>query len=371
MSGFGRSMLRLRGMLRKEFLQAVRDPSSVAIAFVLPVVLLVLFGYGTSLDLQHAPLALVIDRPSGESAEVEAAFQQSPYFAPRRYESIAAATAALREHRVQGVLWLRDDFGRTLLTAGLARAGLFVNGVDANSAALIGGYVEGALSSWLAARSSQPPPVQLEERVWFNPELQSRSFLVPGLIALIMTLIGALLTSMVVAREWERGTMEALLVTPITRGEFLIAKTAPYFALGMAGMLLTVAAGVLLMGVPLRGSLLVLVLTSALFLLTALGMGLLISTLARNQFVAAQVAIIATYLPALMLSGFIFNIGSMPAPIRWLTHVVAARYFVAIAQTVALAGDVWAVIAPNSIALLAIGAFFMMLVVKNTGKRLE
>jgi len=157
MSGFGRSMLRLRGMLRKEFLQAVRDPSSVAIAFVLPVVLLVLFGYGTSLDLQHAPLALVIDRPSGESAEVEAAFQQSPYFAPRRYESIAAATAALREHRVQGVLWLRDDFGRTLLTAGLARAGLFVNGVDANSAALIGGYVEGALSSWLAARSSQPP----------------------------------------------------------------------------------------------------------------------------------------------------------------------------------------------------------------------
>lgn len=366
-------LMRVRGMLRKEFLQAVRDPSSVAIAFVLPVVLLVLFGYGTSLDLQHAPLGFVIDQPGAESSALLGAFRESPYFAVRRYASIAGASAALREQEVQGIVWLRGDFGRDRAGGRKARAALFVNGVNANNARLIMGYVEGAWATWAASAAGRTalPAVRMEERVWFNPDMRSRNFLVPGLIALIMTLIGALLTSLVVAREWERGTIEALLATPITRGELLIAKTVPYFVLGMGGMLLTVAIGVWLMDVPLRGSLPVLIATSALFLLGALGMGLLISTVTRNQFVAAQAAILTTYLPALILSGLIFNIAGMPAPIRWLTHLIAARYFVAIAQTLFLAGDVWGVIAPNSIALIVIAALFLTLVVQKTSKRLE
>ena len=181
--------------------------------------------------------------------------------------------------------------------------------------------------------------------------MRSRDYLVPGLIAVIMTLTGALLTALVIAREWERGTMEALMVTPVTVREILLAKLVPYFLLGMGGMAASVAIAVFLFGVPLRGSLMVLTAASALFMLAALGMGLLISSFARNQFVAGQIAIIATFLPAFILSGFVFDIDSMPRVIQLITHIVAARYFVAILQSVFLAGDVWSVILPNAVAL--------------------
>jgi len=184
-------------------------------------------------------------------------------------------------------------------------------------------------------------------------------------------LIGALLTALVVAREWERGTMEALLVTPVTVRELLLGKLIPYFVLGMGGLLLSVAMTVFLFDVPLRGSLWVLMASSALFLFAALGMGLLISTVAKNQFIAGQVAILATFLPAFILSGFIFDIGSMPIPIQVLTHLIAARYFVAILQTVFLAGNVWSVIAWNWLALVLIAVFFLVQVRRLTRKRLE
>ena len=188
----------------------------------------------------------------------------------------------------------------------------------------------------------------MQPQVWFNTAVRSRDYLVPGLIAIIMTLTGALLTALVMAREWERGTMEALMVTRVTMREVLLAKLIPYFVLGMGGMAASVAMAVWLFGVPLRGSLGVLIAASALFLLAALGMGLLISGFARNQFVAGQIAIITTFLPAFILSGFIFDIGSMPRAVQVITHIVAARYFVAILQTVFLAGDVWSVILPNA-----------------------
>jgi ABC-2 type transport system permease protein len=216
-----------------------------------------------------------------------------------------------------------------------------------------------------------PVPVTIAERVWFNPALRSRNFLVPGLIAIIMTLIGALLTALVVAREWERGTMEALLATPIRVGEILLGKIVPYFLLGMGGLLLSVAMTIWLFDVPLRGSLVMLMGVSALFLLAALGMGLLISTLARNQFVAGQAAIIVTFLPAFMLSGFIFDIDSMPLIIQAITHLIAARYYVAILQTVFAAGDVWSVIWPNALALAVMAAVFLLLVRRHSSKQLD
>lgn len=372
----GGALMRLRGMVRKESLQILRDPSSIAIAFVMPVVLLLLFGYGVSLDAQHIPLAMVIERPDANSASFAAAFQQSEYFSPRRFDSIQDAEQALRERQVDGIVWLRSDFSRRLLTAGDAPVGVILNGVDANQARIASGYIQGAWQSWLQAYASSHGqeltlPVAVEQRVWFNPALRSRNFLVPGLVAVIMTLIGALLTALVVAREWERGTMEALMVTPIRISELLLGKLLPYFVLGMGGMLLSVAMARWQFGVPLTGSFWLLLATSTLFMLVALGMGLLISTVARNQFVAGQIAILVTFLPAFILSSFIFDIGSMPAPIQFITHVVPARYFVAILQTLFLAGDVWPVVLGNAVALLLMMLIFFTVLGRKARKRLE
>ena len=376
MSARGGALMRLRGMVRKESLQILRDPSSIAIAFVMPVVLLLLFGYGVSLDARHIPLAMVIERPDANSASFAAAFQQSEYFSPRRFDSIQDAEQALRERQVDGIVWLRGDFSRRLLAAGDAPIGVILNGVDANQARIASGYIQGAWQSWLQAYASSHGqeltlPAAVEQRVWFNPALRSRNFLVPGLVAVIMTLIGALLTALVVAREWERGTMEALMVTPIRIGELLLGKLLPYFVLGMGGMLLSVAMARWQFGVPLNGSFWLLLATSTLFMLVALGMGLLISTVARNQFVAGQIAILVTFLPAFILSGFIFDIGSMPAPIQFITHVVPARYFVAILQTLFLAGDVWPVVLGNAAALLLLMLIFFAVLGRKARKRLE
>jgi ABC-2 type transport system permease protein len=372
----GGSMMRLRGLMRKEFLQILRDPSSLAIAFVLPVILLVLFGYGVSLDAEHVPIALVVERLNADTAALAAAFEGSRYFDVTRVHGMREAQQALLQGRLDAIVRVRENFAERLRRPRGAPIQVIVNGMDANNARMITGYVEGVWGSWLADRARQQSvsiavPVELEQRVWFNANLHSRHFIVPGLIALIMTLIGALLTALVMAREWERGTMEALMVTPTGIHEVLLGKTAPYFLLGMSGMVLSLCMAVWQFAVPMRGSLWVLFGASSLFLLTALGMGLLISTLAKSQFVAAQAAIIVTYLPAFILSGFIFDIGSMPTPLQWLTRLLPARYFVTILQTVFLAGDVWSIVAPNSLALALMAALFLGLTRWQARKRLD
>ncbi|MBX9606502.1 MAG: ABC transporter permease [Gammaproteobacteria bacterium] len=368
--------MRLGALVRKEFLQIVRDPSSIAIAFLMPLFLLALFGYGVSLDAERVPLALVAEAPSTDSAEFFAALGGSPSFAPRTMDSMVAAERALLQGEVDGIVRLRADFARASRDANGAPVQVLVNGIDTNTARLVQGYIEGAWSAWLAARAARDGgalavPVDIAPRIWFNGELRSRNYLVPGLVAIIMTLIGALLTALVMAREWERGTMEALLVTPTSMSEVLLGKLAAYFVLGTGGMLLSVALAVWWFEVPLRGSFWVLWAAASLFLLAALGMGLTISTLARSQFVAGQVAILATFLPAFLLSGFMFDIGSMPPVVQALTHLVVARYFVAIVQTLFLAGDVWAVILPNAAALAAMAALFLGLTWRKSRKRLE
>jgi len=371
------ALVRVRGLVRKEFLQIRRDPSSLGIAFVLPAILLLLFGYGVSLDAEHVPIALVVDQASQDTAALTAAFEGSRYFRPLRMHGMYEAEQALSTGRVDAVMHLRGNFADRLRRPGGASIQVLVNGVDANHARMITGYIEGVWGRWLAKRARtvhvRPPavPVEVQHRVWFNANLHSRRFLVPGLIVVIMTLIGAMLTALVVAREWERGTMEALLVTPLGVGELLLSKVVPYYLLGMGGLGLSVAMAVWQFGVPLRGSLWVLLGTASLFLLTALGMGLLISTLAKIQFVAAQVAVIVAYLPAFILSGFIFDIESMPPAIQTLTRFVPARYFVAILQTVFLAGDVWSIVLPNSLALAGMAFVFLGLTRWKTRKRLE
>lgn len=368
--------MRLLGMIRKESLQILRDPSSIAIAFVMPMVLLLLFGYGVSLDARKIPLAMVIEQPDANTASLVGAFRNSEYFDPQSFDSIQSAQQALDLRKVFGIVWLRNNFSDHLLGEGPAPIGVILNGVDANQARISEGYIQGAWQTWLAdyARTRGAPfhiPVVLEPRIWFNAAVRSRNFLVPGLIAVIMTLIGAMLTSMVVAREWERGTMEALMVTPIRIGELVIGKLVPYFLLGMGGMLLSVAMALWLFDVPLRGSFWALTLASALFMLVALGMGLLISVVAKNQFVAGQISIIITFLPAFILSGFIFSIGSMPAPIQMITHLIPARYYVAILQTLFLAGNVWPIVLSNAAALLVMMVIFLGLARRKFHKRLD
>ena len=367
---------RLRGLIGKEFLQIRRDPSSLAIAFLMPVFLLLLFGYGVSLDARHVPVGLVVEKSTPEAASFTAAFQHSDYFEPVPFADMAAAKQALQLRTIDAIVRLRSNFSRTLFSPRSAPIQVIVDGVDANTARLISGYIQGVWNQWLLHQAevrggAVDKPVVLEHRIWFNSAVRSRNFLVPGLIAVIMTLIGALLTAMVVAREWERGTMEALIATPVTVHEVLLGKLIPYYILGMGGMLLSIAMAVFLFEVPLVGSFWVLLVAGTLFLLVALGMGLVISIVARNQFVAGQVAIIVTFLPAFILSGFIFDIDSMPSAIQAFTYLIAARYFVAILQTVFLAGNVWGVILPNLAVLLFMAVLFFALAARRAPRRLE
>jgi ABC-2 type transport system permease protein len=368
--------MRLAGLVRKEAYEIVRDPSSIAIAFVLPLVLLLIFGYGVSLDARYIPVAVVVDHPTRLTASFVAQLQRSQWFRPSLYPNEALAEQAVMDGHAAAIVWLRSDFARLAHGPGPAPIHVIVNGVDANQARIVQNYLNGAWLTWLAQSAvSQgvrlPTPVAAEARVWFNPALRSRDYLVPGLIAIIMTLIGALLTALVVAREWERGTMEGILVTPAGKTEILLGKLIPYFALGIGGMVLSTIMAVFLFRVPLRGSILVLFASSALFLLTALGMGLLISIMTRSQFVAGMLAIVTTFLPAFILSGFLFDIHSMPRFIQLLTRVIPARYFVGLLQTTFLAGDVWPVILENSLGLAVLCTLFLGLAVVRFRKRLD
>ncbi len=373
----GGSWMRLRGFIRKEWLQVMRDPSSLAIAFALPVLLLLIFGYGISLDAKHVSIAIVTEAPSPEASSFTGGFYNSEYFEPVVMGTIQEAMDALNRWEVKGIIWLRSNFAREVLRGDSPPVSVIVNGIDANTARLVEGYVSGVWAQWIELQAIDKGldltlPLSPEYRIWFNPAVRSRNFLVPGLFAIVMTLIGALLTALIIAREWERGTMEALLVTPVTVTEILVGKLAPYFILGMSGFGVAIFMAFFLFDVPLQGSFFLLLACTALFLLTALGMGLVISTVsAGSQFVAAQAAIIVTFLPAFLLSGFIFDITSMPAPIQAITHIIAARYYVAILQTLFLAGNVWSVILPNAAALAAMALFFLAIVWRKTVKTLD
>ncbi len=253
---------------------------------------------------------------------------------------------------------------------------IITDGSDPNTASLVTGYVEGAWQSWLDQRrlSAGVPAVGLidpEPRVWFNPELESRRFLVPGSIAHILMMIGSLLTALVVSREWERGTIEALLATPASVPEFLIGKVVPNFLLGCIAMAVSVAFAILVFDVPLRGSAFMLILASSAFLLVALSIGLLISTVAHTQFIASQIAMLASFLPGLFFSNFIFEIASMPAPLRAFSRLVPARYFVSALQTIFLAGDIAAVLVPAISILIFMSVAVLVLTARNSRMRLD
>jgi len=360
--------MRLRGLVRKEIKQVVRDPSALLIAFVLPFILLIINGFGLSFDARHMKIAVVIAAPEEEARGILQALAASPYLAPQRLPDAHAAEAAIIAGEVRGALLLREDFSERLASPARwpAPAELVVNATDPNTARILEGYVTGALQTWLAGkavelRTTSSGGIVLEHRHWFNPELRSADAIVPGIIAMVMTMTGTLLTALIVAREWERGTMESMLASPAKMTELTFARLACYFVLGMGSMTVSVLLGIILFSLPFRGGVGALAGASALFLVFALGFGLFISTLARNQFVASQVAFITTMMPAIMLSGMVFDIASMPRWLQMITYAVPARYLVSILQTLFLAGDVWPVLLSNMAglavaAVLAVGA---------------
>jgi ABC-2 type transport system permease protein len=369
-------LMRMRGILRKEILQIRRDPSSIALALVMPVVLLFIFGYGVSLDAENVPVAMVLENSTPAARELAARFDLSPYFKPAYAASIQEAQTWLNQRRVDGLIHLQGDFSSRLSGRKTASVQLIINGTDANRARQIRGYARGVLQKWMLVRKARgepiaAPAVVVQQRVWYNVSGLSRNFLVPGLMTLIMTLIGTLLTALVVAREWERGTMEAILATPLRRLDLLLGKVLPYFFLGMLGMVICVIFSVTLFHVPFRGSIAALFFLSSLFMLASLGFGLMISAAIRVQFVAAQISILAGFLPAFFLSGLLFDLGSAPRFVRIISHLVPARYFVTISHTLFMAGNVWPVLWPSALALFVMAGFFIVLAYRKLSKRLE
>ncbi|MEJ2291929.1 MAG: ABC transporter permease [Deinococcales bacterium] len=365
---------RIAALVRKETYQALRDPSSIAIGIVVPVMLVLLFGYGLSLDVKNVPVAVVVEDASPDAQALAASFEGSPYFATHLVRSMPEAEQLMQDGAVTGIARIPADFSRAL-QSGTAELQVIVHGTDANTARIVEGYAGGAIAQWQAHRGDEGypvpvAPIAVQSRLWFNEANDSHYYLVPGLIVVVMTLIGAFLTALVVVREWDRGTFEALFATPVRADEILIGKTLPYFVMGLAGLALTILGGMALFHVPLRGSVPVLVLASMIYLLVALGIGLAISSATRDQLVASQLALLLSFLPTVLLSGFLFDLRSMPVVVRLLTYLLPARYFVALLQTLFLAGDIWSVILPNMAVLAAMAVGLLLLARAATRKRL-
>jgi ABC-2 type transport system permease protein len=368
---------RVKALCRKETLQIIRDPSSILMAFVMPAVLLFIFGYGVNLDVSRSPVALVLRDESPAARNLASAMRANPALRVQTAETIAAADDLLATSKVRGYVVVDAQFGRELARGSKPALLIVTDGTLPNTAATVAADVQGVANAWHAQWLGEQggvaalPPLRIEARAWFNPSTESRNFLIPGSIVIIMTVLGALLTSLVVAREWERGTMESLLAAQVSRAELLLSKLIPYYMLAMIGMVICMVVAITIMNVPFRGSLPVLLLVTTLFLGGTLGLGLLISTQTRNQFNAAQAALNIAYMPAVMLSGFVYEIASMPKVVQWVANLLPARYFVSAVQTLFQAGVVWRALLPDIAFLAVTAALFLGITYKKTRETLE
>lgn len=340
---------RLAAMARKESLQIRRDIRSLMIVFLMPVMLMAQLGYGINLDQKHVTLCVFDREGSQQSQNLLKRFQNTVYFSlDRDYNSYPDLVRAIDKGTCRLGLVIPNDFSERLRAGGSVPVQGIVDGTDDNSANVIFSYGQLIIQKfssdvqldWIRARGGNAinPPVSVDARTWFNEDLESRNFIVPGVIAIVMAVIGTLLTSLTVAREWERGTMEQLISTPVTRTEILLGKLAPYFAIGLVDTAFCAAISVWWFGVPFRGSLFTLFLASSLFLGAVLTIGFWISVLTKNQLAASQFSLLTTFLPAFLLSGFAFPVDQMPLAIQSFTYLVSARYYVAILKSVFLKG---------------------------------
>ncbi|HEX8449912.1 MAG TPA: ABC transporter permease [Allosphingosinicella sp.] len=367
---------RMAAMIRKEALQIARDPSTYLIAFALPLLLLFLFGYALNLDATVTRIGLVVQDDSAEARSLASAYANNRYFDVTPARTVAEVEHRLTTGELRGLIVIPQDFGSGAAAGSPPPVQIVTDASQPNNAAFAAAYAQGVLASWAAGEAREAgdgagPRIAVDGRFWFNPELVSRYSLVLGSVAIVMSMIGTLLTSLVIAREWERGTMEAMMATPMHMIEFLVSKTIPYFILGLFSMTLCSLLAVFVFGVPLQGSFAALLLIASAFLLPALGLGLLISGATKNQFVASQLALITGFLPTFLLSGFLYEISSMPWPIQAVTYLIPARYLIPCLTTVFLTGDVWPLFIPNILAMLAFGVAFLAFTLKLNRRTLD
>lgn len=371
------SSRRLRALFAKEMLQVLRDPSTILIAVFLPIMLVFLFGYGVSLDTSVVKLGLVQQSSGSASISLASTYVNSPYFDVKQSNDKDALFDDLTAGRIRGIVTISADFDRRYAATGkAAKVQIITDGSNPSTANFVSAYAQGVHAQWLDSESAQTGNVRsgginVLPQFWYNTALTSRNFLVPGSFAVILTMIGSLLTALVIAREWERGTMEALIATPVTIEEFIITKMIPYFILGLIAATICTLMAIFIFSVPFRGSIFALYALYAAFLIPALGQGLLISAALKNQFVASQVALLTAFLPAFLLSGFIFEISSMPDWIQAITYAVPARYLIPPLQSLFLTGNVWALLLPNIAILLGFGSLFFVLIFRVTKKSLD
>lgn len=371
------SLRRLRALINKEFYQMIRDPSSILISIVLPLILLFVYGFGVSLDMNNLNIGLVLEDTAPDAQSFAKSLLNSKYFHVKVGRHRKEFDEDIIKGSIRGIVVVPSYFSQFRNRQdNIAPIQVIADGSEPNTASFVQNYVAGAWQNWLQQENISShlqglPKVNVQTRFWYNEQLESRNFLMPGSLAIVMTLIGTLLTALVVSREWERGTMEALMATPVKISELLIGKLIPYFILGMFSMVICVLVSIFLYNVPFRGSLLVLTIVSAVFLLAALALGLLISTIAKNQFVAAQMAMVAGFLPGFILSGFIFEISSMPLIIRAFTYLIPARYFVSALQTLFLVGNVWELILIDLFFMSLAALTIFLITAKITVKRLD
>jgi ABC-2 type transport system permease protein len=373
--------IRVWAIARKEFTHMIRDPRSLGMAIAIPMLLLVLFGSALTLDVDNVPLAIWDQSQSPASRALVSQFAASRYFSIRaQVRNYPQIERAIDVRAALMALIIPTDFARRIASGREAPVQAIVDGSDSNTATVAIGYAETVVRGYsqaVALREMQRTAgrsvsggIDFEPRVWFNADMQSKNYIIPGLIAVVMSVIAALLTSLTVAREWETGTMEQLISTPVKGSEIVLGKLLPYFGLGMLDVLLAVVMGEFLFHVPLRGSVALLFAMAAIFLAGALSLGMLISIVTRSQLLASQLAMVLTFLPSFLLSGFVYAIGNMPVPIQLATRLIPARYFVTLLKGIYLKGVGLEILGAEAGLLTLFGAVMVTLAIAKFKKRL-
>ena len=363
--------LRLKALVHKEFLQLKRDTSSILIGAVLPIILILLMGYGISMDVKNVPIAVVMEDTSPDARNAVSFLSGSRYYNPKYVTSLAEGKELMDNRLADAIIVLPPDFSQKLAKRE-AKAQVILYGVNPTTAQSAKNYIESGFAAYNAAHYAgyaNKGLVSLETRMWFNDANSSTWYFVPGLMMMVMTLVGVLLTALVMAREWERGTLESMFVTPAKVPEILLAKMIPYFFLAMGGFFLCFLAARYLYDIPLHGSLAVLLLSTVLYLLAALGLGLFISSSTKSQFLSCQIALMVGFLPSMMLSGFLFDLHSVPAVIGAVSRVLPQTCYLELLKTLFLAGNNWMLIGKNCLLLLGYGIVFLFLAYGATKKK--
>jgi ABC-2 type transport system permease protein len=376
------SLTRMLAVARKEMIQILRDTRSLIIVVIMPAVLVLLFGYGVNLDLKGLPVYVLDQEGSQQSQDLLRHFQASQYFhlvrVAREYSEL---TRALDDGHAKMALVIPWNFSECLRDGQPVKIQALVDASDDNTANVLIGYSQAVVQSyaaqvqidWLRQRGQalQPTTVSVETRTWYNENLESSAFIIPGVLALVMSVIGAFLTSLTIAREWERGTMEQLISTPVTAMEIMLGKLTPYFMLGMLDTVMSALIAIYWFHVPFRGSWGTLTAASAMFMVVVLSMGFLISVLAKTQFAASQIALLITFLPAFLLSGFLFSIEQMPMALQWITRILPARYYVSVLKKIFLKGAPVSMLYAELIPLAIFTFVLAIAATRSFHKRLE